>query len=125
MAAKFSWSATHISKCRWPRSTGAGGRTPLPWLGRSEEHTSELQSPMYLVCRLLLEKKNHRMFFLPSLISLKSRITGTRRRDAPVGARFAVPLAAQPVASAQHIVFFKMFGLPQSLPPFPYPPFFR
>src|SRR5437764_13169881 len=24
---------------------------------RSEEHTSELQSPMYLVCRLLLEKK--------------------------------------------------------------------
>src|SRR5437763_12567756 len=27
-------------------------------LKRSEEHTSELQSPMYLVCRLLLEKKN-------------------------------------------------------------------
>src|SRR5437764_9605712 len=27
---------------------------------RSEEHTSELQSPMYLVCRLLLEKKNER-----------------------------------------------------------------
>src|SRR5437879_10549592 len=25
---------------------------------RSEEHTSELQSPMYLVCRLPLEKKN-------------------------------------------------------------------
>src|SRR6476469_10303589 len=29
------------------------GRPP----GRSEEHTSELQSPMYLVCRLLLENK--------------------------------------------------------------------
>src|SRR5437879_1820616 len=27
------------------------------WEDRSEEHTSELQSPMYLVCRLLLEKK--------------------------------------------------------------------
>src|SRR5437762_6019804 len=26
-------------------------------MSRSEEHTSELQSPMYLVCRLLLEKK--------------------------------------------------------------------
>src|SRR5437764_9517769 len=26
-------------------------------VARSEEHTSELQSPMYLVCRLLLEKK--------------------------------------------------------------------
>src|SRR3712207_7161930 len=31
---------------------GAGGRA-----GRSEEHTSELQSRQYLVCRLLLEKK--------------------------------------------------------------------
>src|SRR5437763_11100154 len=28
-------------------------------LPRSEEHTSELQSPMYLVCRLLLEKKKY------------------------------------------------------------------
>src|SRR5258708_30041771 len=28
-------------------------------IGRSEEHTSELQSPDHLVCRLLLEKKNH------------------------------------------------------------------
>src|ERR1017187_10964101 len=32
--------------------------SPAPIYGhRSEEHTSELQSPMYLVCRLLLEKK--------------------------------------------------------------------
>src|SRR3712207_7425497 len=28
--------------------------------GRSEEHTSELQSRQYLVCRLLLEKKNNK-----------------------------------------------------------------
>ena len=34
------------------------GLNPLTeGLHRSEEHTSELQSPMYLVCRLLLEKK--------------------------------------------------------------------
>src|SRR3712207_7636415 len=33
--------------------------TPSP---RSEEHTSELQSRQYLVCRLLLEKKKHRSF---------------------------------------------------------------
>src|SRR5437763_6754871 len=39
-----------------PRS--AGGRVGEHVLERSEEHTSELQSPMYLVCRLLLEKKN-------------------------------------------------------------------
>src|SRR3712207_8330212 len=30
-----------------------------PFTSRSEEHTSELQSRQYLVCRLLLEKKNH------------------------------------------------------------------
>src|SRR3712207_7234534 len=29
---------------------------------RSEEHTSELQSRQYLVCRLLLEKKKHQQF---------------------------------------------------------------
>src|SRR5256885_6113582 len=35
---------------------------------RSEEHTSELQSPCNLVCRLLLEKKNrHRVPLLPAL----------------------------------------------------------
>src|SRR3712207_8737573 len=33
------------------------GVVAVPELGRSEEHTSELQSRQYLVCRLLLEKK--------------------------------------------------------------------
>src|SRR5687767_15758131 len=37
---------------RHPNPAGVGGR--------SEEHTSELQSLAYLVCRLLLEKKNRR-----------------------------------------------------------------
>src|SRR3712207_7958552 len=32
-------------------------RRPSSWPPRSEEHTSELQSRQYLVCRLLLEKK--------------------------------------------------------------------
>src|SRR2546425_6787598 len=31
---------------------------------RSEEHTSELQSLAYLVCRLLLEKKNRKLHYL-------------------------------------------------------------
>src|SRR3712207_8735823 len=35
----------------------AVGRSPRATAGRSEEHTSELQSRQYLVCRLLLEKK--------------------------------------------------------------------
>src|SRR3712207_8973650 len=38
---------------------GAVGRDARVLVGRSEEHTSELQSRQYLVCRLLLEKKKH------------------------------------------------------------------
>src|SRR3712207_7052592 len=34
-----------------------GGAIPSVLMARSEEHTSELQSRQYLVCRLLLEKK--------------------------------------------------------------------
>src|SRR3712207_7635499 len=43
-----------------------------PWLidARSEEHTSELQSRQYLVCRLLLEKKNWDAFTFVSLASI-------------------------------------------------------
>src|SRR5690348_18219535 len=37
----------------WPVPTTASAER-----ARSEEHTSELQSPVHLVCRLLLEKKN-------------------------------------------------------------------
>src|SRR3712207_7078394 len=37
------------------------GQRP-PHRGRSEEHTSELQSRQYLVCRLLLEKKKKTLF---------------------------------------------------------------
>src|SRR5258708_21154153 len=51
--------------CPTPPSPPAAMRTPplFPWPSsgwaswRSEEHTSELQSPDHLVCRLLLEKK--------------------------------------------------------------------
>src|SRR5438552_5360058 len=37
----------------------AAGKIASPWMFQSEEHTSELQSPDHLVCRLLLEKKNN------------------------------------------------------------------
>src|SRR2546426_6275586 len=39
------------------RSTTASSAAGARRMGRSEEHTSELQSPCNLVCRLLLEKK--------------------------------------------------------------------
>src|SRR5258708_25315943 len=44
-------------RCRRPTSSTLDGGHRLP---RSEEHTSELQSPDHLVCRLLLEKKKNR-----------------------------------------------------------------
>src|SRR3712207_7208474 len=52
-----------------PRSPSGRSNTP-----RSEEHTSELQSRQYLVCRLLLEKKHHspRHLYVPLLL-LQSR----------------------------------------------------
>src|SRR3712207_3431677 len=48
----------HAGRCRPRQQRGelaVGGRL---WRQRSEEHTSELQSRQYFVCRLLLEKKN-------------------------------------------------------------------
>src|SRR3712207_8919649 len=48
-------------------SSGSGAPSnmrPFPLSRRSEEHTSELQSRQYLVCRLLLEKKNQNPFLL-------------------------------------------------------------
>src|SRR2546422_1321082 len=45
-------------RCPPPQSLAVGARhKPEPSAVRSEEHTSELQSRLHLVCRLLLEKK--------------------------------------------------------------------
>src|SRR3712207_8916784 len=46
---------------------------------RSEEHTSELQSRQYLVCRLLLEKKNRDCAVPP----IEKSVVRVCRRDAP------------------------------------------
>src|SRR3712207_2353672 len=44
---------------RLPYAAAKGGVNAITTALRSEEHTSELQSRQYLVCRLLLEKKKH------------------------------------------------------------------
>src|SRR2546422_1251739 len=46
-----------------------------PALERSEEHTSELQSRLHLVCRLLLEKKKKKK------VNLNNRQEHTKKRD--------------------------------------------
>ena len=45
---------------RWETLEDADKGHDDAWLERSEEHTSELQSLAYLVCRLLLEKKKNK-----------------------------------------------------------------
>src|SRR5437879_7260537 len=50
-------AVTPLRASRSPAATCDTSRTLRCVQPRSEEHTSELQSPMYLVCRLLLEKK--------------------------------------------------------------------
>src|SRR3989442_5444716 len=83
------WTSTPAQSSRlpyvpvppWPAKTTSPATSPLgepPWgaksrptssrrgaglrISRSEEHTSELQSRPHLVCRLLLEKKQHSPF---------------------------------------------------------------
>src|SRR5256885_10698229 len=51
------WSV-RVARARGDDSPGAPDQLGRPEHPRSEEHTSELQSPCNLVCRLLLEKKN-------------------------------------------------------------------
>src|SRR5438094_4988664 len=52
-----------------------GGLEPHGDRMRSEEHTSELQSPYDLVCRLLLEKKKQYHSMSPSRLTLQSEST--------------------------------------------------
>src|SRR5256885_4633228 len=53
---------------RMPRAPRARTEDSRPGPGpRSEEHTSELQSPCNLVCRLLLEKKNITFLMMKSI----------------------------------------------------------
>src|SRR5438445_7609813 len=63
--------------CRsWTSSRDApavAGWATRPPRGRSEEHTSELQSRQYLVCRLLLEKKKKKAYVHENLTRTKLR----------------------------------------------------
>src|SRR5256885_13333427 len=47
----------HLNLPSWPRISNPYPKASVCASHRSEEHTSELQSPCNLVCRLLLEKK--------------------------------------------------------------------
>src|SRR5256885_4285094 len=83
-----SWSRTEWSPApsfgalwaeRSPRPRNEPRPPPLPVLAvaagrRSEEHTSELQSPCNLVCRLLLEKKKETTHQHPARCAARGRL---------------------------------------------------
>src|ERR1039457_6474044 len=88
---------------------------------RSEEHTSELQSPCNLVCRLLLEKEEDTSALQSAcnlgcrlLLHLQPRPMGVKRNGRPWNV----------VTLLLHECFFFFFlkkPPPQNLPPFPHP----
>src|SRR2546425_9384894 len=68
------WLARLVSgRCRRHSggSAGAVRRVALQRRRRSEEHTSELQSLAYLVCRLLLEKKKKIITYVKETVTQK------------------------------------------------------
>src|ERR1017187_4070224 len=88
---------------------------------RSEEHTSELQSPMYLVCRLLLEK-NKTVRHDGGMDAWQRCVGGPTRRPS-----FTPAQKLSHVAAYQAVVsfFFLMIRRPPRSTLFPYTTLFR
>src|SRR5260370_20749396 len=74
-------SATFISTVALTAVAAPAGLSTAPL--RSEEHTSELQSHLNLVCRLLLEKKKNTLANTRIEISLSHSATGSTALDSP------------------------------------------
>src|SRR5574337_1656054 len=72
----FPYTTLFRSESFFPDGRDNAARTQT-YQGRSEEHTSELQSPLNLVCRLLLEKKKKRNRDSEN----KTRNTGQREKE--------------------------------------------
>src|SRR5947208_12031828 len=72
----FPYTTLFRSRCHRPVDAGrvrgvlASARPRAGRALRSEEHTSELQSPDHLVCRLLLEKKKKKFMYIHQIITL-------------------------------------------------------
>src|SRR5258708_29265293 len=80
---------TTLFRSPWPGSArGLSSTRSTAWHKgyRSEEHTSELQSPDHLVCRLLLEKKKTKITTpqkatLQDMVNVSERVATVGRRD--------------------------------------------
>src|SRR5256885_2437812 len=78
-------------RIRQPEGSNVDPSGSEPGTRRSEEHTSELQSPCNLVCRLLLEKKNREHLFscmnIPPFQHLQAFVAVARHRGFSGAAR--------------------------------------
>src|ERR1022692_659772 len=107
--------ASHLGKgWRTAGATTAGSR--------SEEHTSELQSPCNLVCRLLLEKKNAHRGLPPGGLRRCRTWSRSSGRSGTLCTSVNPAVAPQDVSE---VIFFLVIGGPQRSSLFPYPPLFR
>src|SRR6202521_5572809 len=87
---------------------------------RSEEHTSELQSPQNLVCRLLLEKKKRPLITARSTHKLKPLICSCLIVGGIDSSCLAVTTSSSAGPSWANIVFFLLSRRPRSSTLFPY-----
>src|ERR1035437_8049650 len=93
---------------------------------RSEEHTSELQSRQYLVCRLLLEKKNKNTLFCCCRVWVLhlARTVARRLGAAVVARRQTCPRCGAGICRHSLFLFFFFFLItrPPPISPFSPPP---
>src|ERR1035437_9374588 len=95
------------------------------FLGRSEEHTSELQSRQYLVCRLLLEKKKNRIKTLRTELRLTTPqqiYRHSRRLHCSTAVQRSSPRPFVHTARRSYLLFFFFNdAAPPEISPFPPP----
>src|SRR6266536_1583209 len=108
-------------------SSGARRYTRTRW--RSEEHTSELQSRVDLVCRLLLEKKNNKYTIRNLINKIRKNETLNITNNNSKKLHNQIPFYISKSFSTYHLSFFFFFFLMIRRPPrstlFPYTTLFR
>src|SRR6202171_1340898 len=114
--SRSSRPSTRTTRCFW-------ATTP-----RSEEHTSELQSPSYLVCRLLLEKSSLKKrgcdSNCSSMVNACCIVGQTRRRGHPPSVKRHRRYPARPHRSPRYF-FFKESRPAPDFTPLPHPRLFH
>src|SRR5882762_672824 len=98
----------------------------MRWCCRSEEHTSELQSHLNLVCRLLLEKQKNSALMAELVAQFFHATEFTVLQGSPeTGAAFAALPFDHLIYTGGTKIFFVIMGAPPRSLLFPYTTLFR